>query len=99
MAAVKKASALIVVLFLGAGLRFGQAKEYDCLVLQVTSEVTVQGSVNIGGFKCYTSPLGVEDPLPSCLEKTRLNFFKDFEHNGSVVRLDFDRFKTRGEAW
>ncbi|NQV53334.1 MAG: YceI family protein [Flavobacteriales bacterium] len=66
---MKKASALIFILILGTGLCFGQVKEYDCLVLQVISEVTVQGSANIGGFKCYTSPLTPEDPLPSCFEK------------------------------
>lgn len=31
----------------------------------------VQGSANIGGFKCFTSPLSPAEPLPSCFERTQ----------------------------
>lgn len=49
-----------------------KAQEVDqsCLVLQVESEVMVEGSANVGKFRCFTSPHPPESPLPSCFERS-----------------------------
>jgi hypothetical protein len=76
--------------FLGLNLiSHAQLREYDCLVIQVKSEVIVQGSANIGGFKCFTSPLTPDEPLPSCFEKAP-GYMRITDVEFSIPVDDFD---------
>jgi polyisoprenoid-binding protein YceI len=56
--------------------------------LQVKSEVMVEGKANVGGFKCFTSPLTPKDPLPSCFLKTQ----NEIEITGVRFNIPIDGF-------
>ncbi len=59
-----------IALLLNGGGVLAQEAEYNCLTLEVDSEVFVEGKANVGSFRCYTSPLTSDEPLPSCFKKS-----------------------------
>jgi hypothetical protein len=59
---------LLPILLFGPVLH-AQEVDYNCLTLEVDSEVFVEGKANVGGFRCFTSPLTSDKPIPSCFRK------------------------------